>query len=93
MVYVHFENRGGPPGKQSLVRGPYHAVRIDAGQLFVDDAGQTFCLAFLAYDGWHVEAGSSGAAPVWPSARFSDSGNPDERFDDPTGTQPTPGKI
>jgi hypothetical protein len=82
-----------PAGRQSLVRGPYHAVRIDGGQLFADDGGRTFCLAFLADDGWHVEAGNSGAALVWPAARLSDSGNPDEGLDDPTATQPTPGEI
>jgi hypothetical protein len=75
VVYVHFENRGGLPGRQSLARDSYLSVRIDGRHLLVDDGGQTFRLAFLADDGWHVEAGRSGAAPVWPSARFSDTGN------------------
>jgi hypothetical protein len=70
---VHFENWGGLPGRQNFVRGPYHSVRIDAGQLFAGDGGRTIWLAFEADDGWHVEAGGSGAASVWPAARFSDS--------------------
>jgi hypothetical protein len=90
VVYVHFENGGGPPGRQSLARGPYLSVLIDGRHPLVDDGERTFWLAFEADDGWHVAAGGSGAAPVWPSARCSDTGNPVEGLDDPTGTPAEP---
>jgi hypothetical protein len=75
VVYVIFETPGGPPPR--LCCGPYLAVQVTQGQLFVNelrgDRADPLCLAVQAADGWHVREGPGAFTRSWESVRFSDS--------------------